>query len=405
METRANEWDEMQKIMNRADEEKRDLLAEENEQVQRATDSIGNLDERIEQLTDLHEANKRAADQRAEFERTLPDGSGPANQRPSYAEQFRQLASKQIDEVVIDLRGLYPDYDRNTGLVHVRDLTTALDADIVPVSFVRRLYEHLVESSAIRRTNVTVLTTTSGEALELPKTNALQTAQLTAEGVTIVENDPSFAKITLNSYKFTNAVQITPELLADSGVDVEGFIARDMGRAIADDMGEDFIVGDGTAKPNGVSTASVLAKTGGTGVGGLFTADDLIDVFYAVIEQYANRGTWMMRRATEGEARKLKGSDNNYLWQPGLQVGSPNLLLGQPVVNDPFMAAVGLSAVSVLFGDFSTYVIRDVGSVSIKRSDDFAFLDDLVTFKGTWRSDGDQLDTTGAIKHFVGGAT
>ena len=405
IDTRAGEWDEMKKIMDRAEEDDRDLDAEEQASTDKATTSIGVLDVRIDELTALETRNDEFDVQRAKYEgQTGGKKGGDDPTQVSIREQFRQVHSGELQHFDIDLRGLTPEYDYLTGRVQVRDLTVAADADIVPLSFVRRLYEHVIENSAIRRTNVTVLTTTSGEALELPKVGAFMTGQLTAEGGAIAENDPSFAKITMDAFKFTNAVQASTELLTDTGVDLEGFIARDLGRAVADDMGTDFIVGDGSSKPNGIVTASTLGVTGAASVSGAFDADDLIDLSYAVLEAYANRGTWMMRRATEGATRKLAGSDNNYLWQPGLQIASPNLLLGQPVVNDPNMVAIALSAKSVIFGDFSGYVIRDVGSVRISRSDDFAFLNDLATWKAVWRSDGDLLDTTGAVKHFIGNA-
>jgi HK97 family phage major capsid protein len=393
----------MKSIIDTAEREERDLDAAEQESSEKATRSIAALDQRIEELTNLMEANKVAEEQRGSFQ-----GGNDSDRGVAVADQFRALAAGEINGFNLDIRNIVPEYDQRTGMVHTRDLTVGTGSeggDTVPTSFVRRLYEHLIENSAIRQTNVTVVTTSSGETLEFPKTLTHGAGQLTAEGIAIAENDPTFGKVALGAYKFTNAVQVSMELLQDTGVDLEGYLARDLGRAVANDMGTDFIVGDGTAKPNGVSTASVLGVTGAISVAGAFDADDLIDLQYSVIAGYANRGTWMMRRASEGATRKLKGSDNNYLWQPGLQIGSPNLLLGRPVVTDPNMAAIALSAVSVLFGDFSTYIIRDVGSVRIQRSDDFAFTSDLATFKAVWRSDGDQLDLTGSIKHFVGGAT
>jgi len=391
----------MKEVMDRAEDEDRDLSGEEQGHTDKAGSSIGVLDVRIDELEALETRNTDFDAQRAKY----TGKTGGDSDQPSVADQFRAVQAGELASFDIDLRGLVPEYDPLSGRVHVRDLTVAADPEIIPVSFVRRLYEHVIENSAIRRTNVTIITTTSGENLDLPKTSAFMTGQLTAEGVAIAENDPSFAKLTLGAFKYTNAVQASMELLTDDAVDLEGFIARDLGRAVADDMGTDFIVGDGSSKPNGIVTASTLGVTGATSVSGAFSADDLIDLQYAVIEVYANRGTFMMRRASEGATRKLKGSDNNYLWQPGLQVGSPNLLLGAPVVNDPNMAAFAIDAKSVIFGDFSAYVIRDVGSVRISRSDDFAFLNDLATWKAVWRSDGDLLDTTGAVKHFVGGAS
>jgi HK97 family phage major capsid protein len=112
-----------------------------------------------------------------------------------------------------------------------------------------------------------------------------------------------------------------------------------------------------------------------------------------------------MRDATLASVRKLKDSQNQYLWQPGLQVGAPDVLLGKPVYTDPNVAAVATSAKSVIFGDISAYYVRIAGGVRFERSDDFAFQNDLVTFRAIVRGDGILADQTGAVKVFVGGAS
>lgn len=68
------------------------------------------------------------------------------------------------------------------------------------------------------------------------------------------------------------------------------------------------------------------------------------------------------------------------------------------------MAAVALSAKSVIFGDFSSYFVRLAGGVRWEVSNDFAFNTDLVTYKAVLRGDGILADQTGAIKVFVGNA-
>ncbi len=405
--TRAEEWDAMKAIMDVAEHEDRDMDAAEQESAEKATTSIGTLDERIDSLTDLEKRNVDFDAQRGQFEPGDPNPNDPV----SVGDQFRSLAKGEVNSIELDLSHLSVEVDPLTGRRQYRDLTVGTSTeggDTVPTSFTRRLYEHFVESSAIRRTNVTVVTTTTGENLDFPKTTGLHTATLVAEAGAILEDDPTFAKLTLGAFKFGVLTQVSFELLQDTAVDLEGFLAKDMGRAVADDMGTDFIVGDGSGKPNGVVTASTLGVTGGTGQSGVPTGDEIIDLQYSVIDRYASRATWMMRRATEGKLRKIKagaGADENYLWQPGLQIGTPNQILGQPVVTDPNIAATAVDAVSMIFGDMSAYIIRDVGSIRVARSDDFAFSTDLATFKAVWRSDGDLLDVTGAIKHYVGGAS
>jgi HK97 family phage major capsid protein len=149
--------------------------------------------------------------------------------------------------------------------------------------------------------------------------------------------------------------------------------------------------------------AAGTGVTGGTAQSGEATSDEVIDLFYSVIDPYARNGFWFMQRATEGKIRKLKDSNNQYLWQAGLQVGSPNQLLGRPIVTDPNVAATGTSALSIAFGDFSAYYIRDVAGVRFERSDHFAFSSDMVTYRAILRTDGDLVDLSGAIKAYAGG--
>ena len=79
-------------------------------------------------------------------------------------------------------------------------------------------------------------------------------------------------------------------------------------------------------------------------------------------------------------------------------------ILGKPVITDPNVAAVALSAKSLAFGDLSTYYVRLAGGIRFERSDDFAFQSDLVTFRCIVRGDGILVDQTGAVKHFIGNA-
>jgi HK97 family phage major capsid protein len=60
------------------------------------------------------------------------------------------------------------------------------------------------------------------------------------------------------------------------------------------------------------------------------------------------------------------------------------------------VAEPGADAISIAFGDFSAY-IRDVRGVRFERSDDFAFGNDLVSFRAILRTDGDLVDES-AVK-------
>jgi HK97 family phage major capsid protein len=297
-----------------------------------------------------------------------------------------------------------------------RDLTkgTATDgAELIPTGFLATLYEHLIEFAAVRQTNPTILTTSTGENVLVPKTTAHGVATLVAEAGALLENDPQFAQITLNAYKYGQLIEVSSELIADSAIDLLGYLARAAGRAIGTATGTAYVTGTGSAQPEGVANAPTAGVTGGAGTGLTVSGNSLIDLYHSIISGYRSRGVWLMNDLTAAYVRKLRDDTGgaglgNFLWQPGLQAGMPDTLLGRPVVTDPNMAVQAINAYSIAFGDFGQYfIIRDVTGVRFERSDDFRFGNDLVAFRIILRTDSKQVvnGANGAVKFYRNGAS
>lgn len=396
-ERRANVWEQAKALLDTAETDKRDLSAEEEASYQALNGDLDKIDARVKELVD---AEQRAKDAEAAFSGLLakPQTSPAAGEkRDSDLRRWARGEMRSIDIAV-------------PSGVSFRDLTkgtATAGGNTVPTTFYGQLMAHLIEVSGVMMAGPTVLNTSSGESIEVPVTTAHSTAALVAEAAAISESDPAFAKRTLGAYKYGVLLQASSELLSDTGVDLEGYLAMQAGRALGNAFGVHAITGDGSSKPTGIVTSASTGVTGGTGVAGAFTADNLIDLYYSVIAPYRNSSScgWMMRDASLGSARKLKDSQGQYLWQPSLQVGTPDTLLGKPVYTDPNVAATATTAKSVIFGDFSAYFVRMAGGVRFERSDDYAFNTDLTTFRAIIRADGLTVDQTGALKVFAGGAS
>ncbi len=392
LERRANAWEQAKSLLDGA--EGRELSAEESESFDRIDADIRSLDERIKQITD---AEERESDLAAAMSRI--------NAAPEVREEAPTVNALRAF-LNGETRGFHAEMSAAEFRVNSK-LSAGAGAATVPTSFSGSLVSHLIETAAVIGGGATVLNTNSGETIQVPVTTGHSTAALTAEASAISASDPAFAQRSLGAYKYGVLIQLSKELLADSGVDIEGYIAMEAGRAVGNALGAHLVTGTGSSQPAGVITGASAGITGGTSVSGAFTADNLIDLFYSVISPYRNSpaASWLMRDATVGAVRKLKDSQNQYLWQPSLVIGAPDTLLGKAIVTDPGVAAVGLSAKSVAFGDLSRYYVRMVNGVELSRSDDFAFSSDLSTFKVTVRADGILADQTGAVKLFAGGAS
>lgn len=390
LEQRANVWEQAKAHLDTVEAEGREFTGEADETWSRFNAELDALDKRVGEVKDLMEREKAADEARRLGEDLARRGASDQEDQPAETDvdRLRKLVSGEVRAV--DFRAESRDLSK---------LSAGAGANVVPTSFYGMLQEHLIESSAIRQTNVTVLTTDSGENLQVPKTAGYSSASLIAEAGAISESDPSFGQVTLGAYKYAILVQVSSELLTDEGVDVAGFLARQGGRALGNGSGAHFVNGDGSSKPLGVVPASTLGVTAAGAAA--ITTDELIDLFYSVISGYRMNGTWMMADATVAKIRKLKDGDSQYLWSPGLVAGEVDTLLGRPVVVDTNMPAATTGLKSVVFGDFSAYFIRDVNGVRIERSDDFAFANDLATYRFILRTDGDLVDTTGAVKHLI----
>jgi HK97 family phage major capsid protein len=106
-----------------------------------------------------------------------------------------------------------------------------------------------------------------------------------------------------------------------------------------------------------------------SGTSAAVTTDGLINLYYALQEEYARRATFLMNRSVIQSVRLLKESTTDqYLWQPSLAAGTPDTLLGIPVLQAADMPPATDGSLSVALGDFrSAYLIVDRVGVRILR--------------------------------------
>lgn len=392
-EKRQNIWNESRALLDAAEAEKRDLTAEENEVFERQSADMTVLRARIDSIETTMRDNSEAE---AAEKRLLGD-------RPE------QRGGEDVSE---DLRSFLKGETRSMafgadGKVWTRALskgTATAGGNTVPTTFYDQLVEHLVDTTSVLQAGATVLNTSSGEVIEVPVTTSHGTAAAVAEAGALAGTDPAFAKRTLGAFKFGQLITVSRELVDDTAVDLVGYIARAAGRNIGLALGAKLATGAGTTEPWGVITRATTGVTGGAGVTGAFTADNLIDLMFSVVSPYRVNGSWLVKDSTLGGIRKLKDGAGRYLFDPAATMGQPDTLLGRPIYTDAYMAAVALSAKSVAFGDLSTYFVRIAGGVRFERSDDYAFGNDQIAFRAIVRADGELADQTGSVKLFVGNA-
>ena len=267
---------------------------------------------------------------------------------------------------------------------------------LVPDEYERTLVEALEEENVFRQI-AKVIQTSSGDR-KIPVVASKGTASWIDEEGAYTESDDSFGQVSIGAYKLGTMIKVSEELLNDSVFDLESYISREFARRIGAKEEEAFFTGDGSGKPLGILAASGGAETGITAASATaITADELIDLFYSLKAPYRRNAVWVLNDSTIKAIRKLKDSQGQYLWQPSLTAGAPDLLLGKPVRTSAYMPAIAADAKTVAFGDFSYYWIADRQGRSFKRLNELYAANGQVGFLGSQRVDG-KLVLSEAVK-------
>ena len=374
-EVRNNLIAQMREVIDFAEKEGRGLTAEDNQKIARIEADLEARDAAIATAQKIEERAAAAAESAASFAPTTAAVNGDA-------ELLRAIARGEV-----------------RGHEFARESRAALvpSANTVGPSFYNRVFE-IAQLVGPTLTTSEVFNTASGENLVIPTVTATSTAGSVAAGSAISESNPTFSSITLGAEKYGALVSLASELVADAGFDIEAYIAQELGKSIG--LQTNSVL---TTKLAGAAGSAV---TGGTGVAGAFTYENLVDLVYSVdgSARLLPSAGFQMSPTAIATARKLKDGAGNYIWTNSAVPGQPATLLGFNVFENPALAAVATGAKSVLFGDLASFKVRIAGGVRVDMSSDYSFANDVVTYRGLTRLDGG-LTHAAHIKFFKGGAS
>jgi HK97 family phage major capsid protein len=281
--------------------------------------------------------------------------------------------------------------------------TPAAGGYTVPTTLASKIVEAMKDWGPMYDPGITdEMVTSSGNPFDIPTNDdTANSAAALAEAADLTDDnsgDLAFGEVSLSAYVYaTPWLKLSFELLQDSIFNLEQFVGRKLGERLGRIGNKQLTIGDGNGDPNGVVTASTLGKT--AAAVGAITADEMIDLQHSVNAAYRRSPScrWMFADTTLATLRKLKDGDGNYLWAMGdVRVGAPDLILGKPYAVNDDVPAIATGNRAVLFGDFSRYVVRKVGSPLIGTVRERFW--PKVGMAGLVRFDGDLVDTT-AVKH------
>lgn len=308
-----------------------------------------------------------------------------------------RAASMKPDKVGRASDAYKEDFDRHLrGKVPVHNvLSEGVDADggyLVPDEFERDIVAALEEENVIR--SLAKIITTQHER-KIPVATGHSVAQWTAENAAYTESNPTFGQKQIDAFKLTDLCRVSVELLQDSAFDIEDYLMKEFARAFGIAEEQAFCVGTGTNQPTGIFTANGGQVGVTAAANNAITADELISLVYALKSPYRRNAKFLMNDATISAIRKLKDGNGVYLWQPSLQAGEPDKLLGYDLYTSPYVPTMAASAYTVGFGDFKNYWIGDRAGRTVQRLNELYATNGQIGYVATERVDGKVILTEG----------
>lgn len=386
-------------LLDKADAEKRNLSADEETSYQ-------NMDNEVDRLTRELDREKKIEAQETEI-RNMGDIFKPDTvDKPGEARSLEYRGQKITLPANSDLqsRAWNKFLTRGLGAIGADELR-ALQADadiyggflVAPPQFVLKLITAM-DNEVFIRGLATVYPVTKAESLGAPSMdNDVSDPSWTAEIATGSEDSTmSFGKRELTPHPLAKLIKVSEKLLRVSAMDVESLVTARLAYKFGVTAENAYLNGSGSNQPMGVFTAASAGfgistardvSTGNTATA--FTTDGLMEALYSLKGQYHPRATWIFHRTAIKMLRKLKDGEGQYIWNPDIKGGQPDMILGRPYKMSEYCPYTFTTGLYVgIIGDFSNYWIADALSMRIQRLNELYAATNQVGFIGRLESDG-----------------
>lgn len=388
-----------QAIAKTAIDAKRSINTEEQGQIDKMLGDEQKLMGDIDRLEKLNSAEQSLSTVRSTIGR---EGNGEV-----------KANEKKADEIALEAYRSYVIHGDDMPADLRRSLTVAANGTLAPIQVTANYVEVLRDFTDIRQAPVTVIPTTDGRDIPWPKiddtdNDAAQASEAADVGA---GDDPDTTAVTLKAFNVVSGIiKVSRQFLTDSIVPVEQWLNNAIATRIGAKQNKLYTTGGGTTAPQGIVTGAAegvaLSSTGLATVG--TTAADTAaslqanfnELIHSVKYIYRKRGNcgFMFHDQTAKTLKNYVDGLGRPLWVPSLTAGQPDQFMGYPVFINDDMDAVAAAKKPVLFGNFSYYYIRDVGSLAIDRLVERYAEYLMVGFNGYHRTDGRVMDSN-AIKY------
>lgn len=304
----------------------RSIEEEQAEELRSLQSQIENLDQEIQE-----EKERRSADQN--------ENNGGATTMPK--EEKQELEVRALDT--------YLRTNSDAELRALSDAVTAKNATentagnggvTIPMSVHNEIIRDLTEESPVFAA-ARKFGSITGQ-LKVAREVGVDDEGFIGETVDASKIKPTLKSVTLNQKRVGAAIQLTNQLLNDSGVDLVGYSTERLVRSTARTIERAVLVGAKSGEDASDCFRPIIGDTEvqhfETAATGAVTVDELIDIYGLIHPGYLDGAMWIVSRPVFNSILKLKDGDGQYLILRDTVNGKPGYsLFGAPVYVSDFL--------------------------------------------------------------------
>ncbi len=365
----------------------------------KAKDELAKIDEQIAREEELRKQDQAYVDDQEQEQRDnqKKDGEGQND------EQRGQIFDKWMRHGAGELTS-----EERKALRELRAQSVGADEKggyTVPTTFLAKVVEQMKAYGGIASV-AQILATSDGRTMEWATADGTnEFGVLLGENEEAGEEDTEFGMDSLGALKMTSKIiRVSNELLQDSAIDMEAYLARRIAERIGRGEARYIIQGTGTGtpkQPKGLATS--VTGTTSTAAATAVTWKEILELKHSLDPAYRN-GPKFRLAFNDSTLKLISGMEDakgRPLWLPDIVGVAPASVLNVPYVIDQEIDDIGAGKKFMYCGDFNRFIIRRVNYMTLKRLVERYVEYDQTGFVAFHRFDC-ILEDTSAIKALVG---
>lgn len=343
-------------IQDKAEKESRNMNADERQQWDRAVNEVEDCEKEIEMRAKAADIDSRNGRKVAVEETEVRNDKRNTKEYRKAYDSYLRYGSEYMG--VDEKRALVEASGSGTagGYLVSTEYNNAIREKVMQYNPIRQLCEVMQVTSPLTQIP---LETTVGGAIYVGEGAAI------TDGATGSEN-PVFGQASLGSFGMKKVIVVSRELVNDNIIDLNSYIARNLGRAFGEREYKSCLVGPGTTEPKGIIPSIVSGNTVTTASASAITVDEVLQFTDTMPNQYQPGSVIFVNQSTRKTLRQLKDAPGRYLWIDGLAGTQPNTLNGFPVFTCSYIDAIAGAKVVAAMVNLKHFVIADRGPREIQ---------------------------------------